>query len=309
VLAYRLLPPVARLVSLDRQGRELGTVVPLGQVDAPRLSPDGSRVAFEVSDPRTGGRDIWTHDLARGVRSRVTLDPLDASGGVWSPDGRRLAYSSASQQEGPLQIRIKNADGSGADTGVWRTSGVQMAQDWSPDGQWLLFQDQSPARRPPRDLWVVPVDGSRSPERLEAMPVSHSEGRFSPDGHWVAFVSDETGHNEVVVAPFHALGRRQQVSREGGMAPRWRRDGRELFYLTPAGQVMSVAVVKGPDPAFAPARALFTLHDPSGSWSGPLLGGYRYDVDAAGNRFLVSLAAGPAPPIVITIGWDGAGQD
>ena len=308
-LAFRAPPPPSRFVWFDRSGREVGTVGPPGLIDGPRLSPDGRRVAFEVADPRTGVRDVWTHDLERGVRSRVTLDAYDAVGAIWSPDGERLLYAASSV--GALQMRIKPADGSGADTGVVQTNGVQLPQDWSPDGRWILFADQSPARRPPRELWLVPVDGSRPPEPLESTPVSRSDGRFSPDGRWMAFVSDETGGPEVVVAPFRRSGRRQQVSTAGGLAPRWRKDGRELFYFTPGGTLMAVPLAAGPDRDTAPPRALFTLAGRQGnSWaSGVTTSVFKYDVDARGERFLVGVAQAGPPPIVVAVGWQANRKD
>jgi Tol biopolymer transport system component len=304
VLAFRAPPPPTRLVWLDHTGREVGTVVPPGPVDNPRLSPDGTRVAFEIADPRAGGRDVWIEDLARGGRSRVTLDPLDAVAPVWSADGARLLYTSASDREGPLQMRIRRTDGSGGDTGVVQTTGIQLPQDWSPDGRWILFGDQSPARRPPRELWVVPADGSRAPEPLGTTPVSRSDGRFSPDGVAVAYVSDETGGPEVVIAPWRGAGRRQQVSTGGGLSPRWRKDGRELFYVSPSGRLMAVALPAGPQGSAASPRELFALPGRPGLWgSNPVIAGARYDVDARGERFLVSLAEEGPPPIVVAVGW------
>jgi Tol biopolymer transport system component len=308
VLAFRAPPPYRRFVWLDRTGREVGTAVPAGPVDGPRLSPDGTRVAFEVEDPRAGGRDVWIEDLVRGGRSRVTLDPLDAINPVWSADGSLLLYASASQREGPLQMRIKRADGSGGDTPVVRTRGVQLPQDWSPDGQSVLFADQSPARRPPRELWRVPVDGSRAPEPVEATPVSRSDGRFSPDGRAVAFVSYETGRPEVVIAPL-GPGRRQQVSTGGGLAPRWRKDGRELFYFSPSGRMMAVNLGPAPGRDAATPRELFALPGGPGLWdSSDLTTNIRYDVDARGERFLFSLAMEGPPPIVLAVGWEPAGR-
>jgi dipeptidyl aminopeptidase/acylaminoacyl peptidase len=307
VLAFRVPPPLTRLVWLDRGGREVGTVVPPGPVDNPRLSPDGTRVAFEVSDPRAGARDVWIEDLVRGGRSRVTLDPIDAGAPVWSPDGERLLYASASQRVGPLQLRIRHADGSGGDTEIVRTNGVQLPQDWSSDGRWVLFGDQSPARRPPRDLWLVPVDGSRDPRPLEDTPVSRSDGRFSPDGEVVAFVSDETGGPEIVIAPRRGVGRRRQVSTGGGLSPRWRKDGRELFYFSPTGRLMAVSLPDGPQGGAAPPRELFVLPGSPGSWgTAAMVAGVRYDVDARGERFLVSLAEEGPAPIVLATGWQTA---
>ncbi|MET0554320.1 MAG: protein kinase [Vicinamibacteria bacterium] len=309
-LAFRAPPAATRLVWFDRTGREVGTVGPPGFVDNPRLSPDGTRVGIEVTDQRKGGRDVWIHDLARDVRSRVTFDPLDSGNPIWSPDGTRLLYMSASQDAGMVKMRIRPVDAPGDEIGVVETEGVQLAQDWSPDGRWILFQDQSPARRPPTDLWLVPADGSRGPQTLEATAFGRSDGRFSPDGRHVAFVSAETGRPEIVIAPAGRAGRRQQVSTDGGRAPRWRRDGRELFYYSLGGRVMTVPLGPGPEPQAGAPQVLFALSTFPGNFgTSGVTAGLKYDVDARGERFLVNVADSGPPPVVVSIGWQPARKD
>jgi Tol biopolymer transport system component len=297
-------------VWLDRGGREVGAVGPPAPVDNPRLSPDGTRVGFELADPRKGRRDVWTWDLARGVRSRVTLDREDASTPVWSPDGTRLLIMSASGDAGLVSMQVRPADGSGGGTGIVQTDGVQLPLDWSSDGRWILFQDQVPARRPPTRLWLVRADGGGAPAPLEPRTVSQFDGRFSPDGRFVAFVSAETGRPEIIVAPRTAPGRRQQVSTEGGRAPRFRRDGRELFYYSLDGRMMAVPLGAGPDPEAGPPQALFSLAGhPGDIGSGAITAGIKYDVDARGERFLVNLAQAGPPPIVVSLGGPTARRD
>ncbi len=308
VLAFREPPSPGRLAWLDRSGREVGAVGPAGFVDNPRISPDGTRVAFEVADPRAGGNDVWIHDLARGVRSRFTLDPLDANQPVWSPDGERLLYGSSAHGR-PLHMMIKRADGSGSEEEVVRTNEAQLPQDWSPDGRWILFGDQSPARRPRRQLWLLPLEGERRPEPLESAPVSRYDGRFSPDGRSVAFVSEETGRPEVFIAPLRRPGPRQQVSTEGGLAPRWRKDGRELYYFSSQGQLTAVALDASPDLRAAPPRPLFSLETSPGWASAGGGAAVRYDVDTRGERFLCVVGPGSLPPIVVAIGWDVARKE
>jgi hypothetical protein len=137
--------------------------------------------------------------------------------------------------------------------------------------------------------------------------VSRTDGRFSPDGRAVAFVSNETGGPEVVIAPLLGPGRRQQVSTGGGLAPRWRRDGRELFYVSPSGRLMAVDLGPAPGGDAATPRQLFALPGGPGLWeSSELTAGIRYDVDARGERFLFSLAMQGPPPIVVAVGWEAA---
>jgi eukaryotic-like serine/threonine-protein kinase len=301
VLVSRAPSPPSRLVWLDRAGKELGTVGEPGYLDSPRLSPDGTRVAIEVANPRAGGRDIWIEDLSRGVRSRATLDPLDATAPVWSPDGERVLYGSASQQDGPLQLRVKRADGSGPDVGLVRTNGVQIPQDWSSDGRTILFGDRSPARRPPRELWLLPLDGEPRARPLESTAVSRYDGRFSPDGGWVAFVSEETGRPEVFVAPRDGPGHRQQASTDGGWSPRWRKDGRELFYASADGSIMSVSLGPRPERRVGAPRKLFTLPGRPAWGVMGTLPGVKYDVDPRGERFLVALAVDDDSPLVVSL--------
>jgi Tol biopolymer transport system component len=299
VLAFRGPLAPSHLAWLDRSGREIGRLGSPAIMDRPALSPDGRRAAFDLETPRTAVRDIWVHDLVRDVGSRFTLDPLGAVSPTWSPDGERLLYASASQG-GPLQMRIRRSDGSGSEEGVLRTDRTQIPQDWSPDGRWILYGDFSPARRPQRQLWLVPLDGERRPTALESTPVSRFDGRFSPDGRAVAFLSEETGRPEVFIASLTASGRRQQVSTAGGRSPRWRRDGRELFYLSPDGHLMAVALGTGRDGEMATPRELFAVD---------IRGETTYDVDARGERFLFCLGRGDPPPIVVTVGWDAARKE
>jgi Tol biopolymer transport system component len=298
-LAFRSPRSVSRLVWLDRNGRDLGELHPPGIMDRPTISPDGRRAAFELEDARAAVVDLWTHDLLRDVRSRVTLDPLGAVYPVWSPDGARLLYASASRG-GPLQMRIRSADGSGEEEAVLQTDRVQIPQDWSPDGRQILFFDYAPSRRPQRQLWLVPLVGERRPASLESAPVNRYDGRFAPDGQRVAFVSEETGQPEVFVAPLDGRGRRQQVSTAGGRAPRWRKDGRELFYLSPDGHLMAVSLGAGLQAEATAPRELFAVD---------VRGDTTYDVDPRSERFLFCLGRGDPPPILVAVGWSGIRKD
>ncbi|HYG09639.1 MAG TPA: hypothetical protein VD835_06675, partial [Pyrinomonadaceae bacterium] len=284
-----------QLVWFARAGKQLDTVGAAGHYSDIRLSPDGKRVAFQRLDTEKGASDIWLIELARGTTSRLTFDPANDGDGVWSPDGGRIVFSS--MREGLPNLYQKLSSGAGGEELLLKTEDAKFANDWSPDGRHVLYNAMS---RQSFDLWVLPLFGERRPEPFLRTDFQEVSGRFSPDGRWIAYVSDESGRFEVYVQSFPASGGKWQVSNGGGASPRWRRDGRELFYLSADGKLMAVEVDGSsdtfesgvPGPLFEPRV-------------GAISGDSPYDVAADGRRFLVKvLVEENAPaPITVVLNW------
>jgi Tol biopolymer transport system component len=235
-LAY--LPTAAaveavNLVTVDRNGSPKAVSAESGNFTSPRYSPDGSRIAVFLSSAGAPP-DIWVYDVARGAGRRVTFSTAAESHPVWTPDGRRITYTSRSE------LFMVPADGSGQPEQLLASPNPKRPGSWSPDGAILAFGEQTNDMG--IDLWVLHVDRGNRPEVFLRTPANEATPEFSPDGRWLAYQSDETGINEVYVRRFPDSGGKWQITTAGGMTPRWRRDGRELFFRGLDGRVMSVAM-------------------------------------------------------------------
>ena len=226
----------------DRSGKELGKA---GDPDnagpqGPSISPDGRRVALERA--ANGNRDVWLLDLVRGVLSRFTFDVANDAYPVWSPDGTRIAFTSS--RKGPYDLYQKPTAGAGTEELLLATAQGKQPVDWSPDGRFLLYRSRSlnPKLDFDFDLWALPLDGDRKPFPVVQTNFEERDGQFSPDGKWIAYQSNESGSVEIYVAPFPGPGGKTIVSTGGGAQVRWRRDGRELFYIAPDGRLMAVPI-------------------------------------------------------------------
>jgi Tol biopolymer transport system component/predicted Ser/Thr protein kinase len=307
VLAYRsgASQGLMQLVWFDRAGKSLGTLGPhANYVGSLALSPDGKRVAVDEMD-QAAKVDIRVLDVARAVPMKFTFEGQD-TGPTWSPDGSRLFF--ASTRGSTSDIYQKDSSGSG-NAELLLKSG--RPEDWSPDGRYLLYSVYDPKTK--GDLWVLPAqagtpEGSKPRPYLQT-PFSEVQGKFSPDGRWIAYVSDESGpaHYQIYVQSFPAGAGKFLVSTgAGGKQPRWRRDGKELFYISADLKLMAVDVKTAPTFEAGTPKALF---DPR------ILGRrnfgfprYDYDVAADGKRFLVnSVSTTPessAPePITVVVNW------
>jgi Tol biopolymer transport system component len=304
VLAYRtgIRAASTQLVWFDRQGRSLGTVGPPAAYNNLALSPDDQRVALGRNDPQAGTLDIWLFDLARGVPSRFTFDPAQDWDPVWSPDGSRIAFSS-NRGDAPYNIYVKDSIGAGSEGRLFEAERDARVADWSPDGKTLLYVSAellyvSADPTTGNDLWVAPLEGDRKPAQFLVTPFSETQGQFSPDGRWIAYRSNESGPNEIYVQPFPTGGGKFQISSGGGGQPRWRRDGKELFYIASDGTLMAVDVATAPRFEAGVPKALFE--------SGILDANrpnfvFRYDVAADGQRFLINTLPEDAEPAPITV--------
>jgi eukaryotic-like serine/threonine-protein kinase len=292
----------------DRRGQQIGLLGDKARAGDLELAPDGRRVAMSIFDPAQRNRDIWLFDVARGLRTRFTFVPAEEWRPIWSPDGNHVVFNS--NRKGHMDLYQKASSDSGAEEELLVSSLDKFPWDWSPDGRFILFSVADLKTGP--DLWVLPLFGDRKPFPVVQTPFREDAGRFSPDGRWIALSSDESGRTEVYVVPFRGvsgapngaaalgtLGGKWQISTTGGNWPQWRRDGKEIFYLTPANKMMS-AVVAGEGSRFevGAVRPLFDMPASRGI-------GSNYDVSSDGQRFLVNtLADDEAPaPITLVVNW------
>jgi Tol biopolymer transport system component len=294
VIAYRTggINP-RQLTWFDRSGRTHGTFGELnraGQLNV-ALSPDGQRAA--VQRTIQNNTDIWLIDSAREIR--FTTDAGGDGWARWSPDGTRIAY--VSNQTTPSAVYQKAANGAGPDERLVKG----LTCDWSPDGRFLLYIAVDPKTR--GDLWVLPLHGDRKPFPLLATSAIEQWGQFSPDGRWVAYQSNESGRFETYVRPFPGPGGQWPVSTSGGIQPRWRRDGKELYYLAPDGKLMAASIdAKGATLAVTTPVALFQPHIVGGgTWF--VGNAQQYDV-APNGRFLVNVETeSGSPPVTLVLNW------
>ena len=291
VLAYASNLSTSRLVWFDRNGREVGQVGTPAGYYALRLSPDGQQVALAVSDERTGTSDIWVHDLTHDTRTRFAFGPADDAEADWSPDGRRLVFFSCC--EGPSSLYIKELNDTGRGTSPL-PPGFYGPWDWSADGKFIIYSENEPTTN--RDIWVLPVGSEQKPYPLFQTQFNESYAQFSPNGRWVAYLSNETGNDELYVARFDNPRERRRISTAGAAQPRWRRDGKELFYLAGDKSLMVVPVKAGDTFETGEAISLFKVDS---------IVENAYDVSLDGQRFLVNIAerARQSMPFTLVLNW------
>ncbi|HVS81530.1 MAG TPA: protein kinase [Pyrinomonadaceae bacterium] len=281
----------------DREGKLLSTVRPTGEYSNVFFSPDEKRVAAALIDPQSGTRDIWLLDIARGTPTRFTFDPLEDFLPVWSPDGSRIVF--ASDRDGPGNLYQKSASGAGNEEQIFKTNERKWPSDWSKDGRFILYTNLSAKTK--TDLWVLPMTGEQKPVPFLQSPFNEDHARFSPDGRFIAYSSDESGKFEVYVQTFPVSGGKWQVSTNGGAQPRWRRDGKEIFYLAPDRKLMAVDVKADATTLdVSTPRVLFQTRVVS--YPVPR---NSYDASADGRRFVIitPLEEATATPITVIINW------
>jgi Tol biopolymer transport system component len=277
-LVYRRSTNAQSLVTWgDRSGNKGEAATPAGVYNTPTLSPDGKRLSFSRNSPT--GQDVWVHELERGITSRLTFQPPRNNVSVWSPDGQTIAFASA--RSGGLDIYQRPSNGAGTDQLLARLNGqaIVFPSDWSRDGRFLMYYRTNSKTQ--LDTWILPLAGDRTPFPFLESTFNESQGQFSPDGNWIAYVSDESGEPQVYVQSFPKQTARVQISPGGGSQPRWRRDGRELFYVAADGTLTAAHVrTTGSFEAQAPSP-LFTTRLQRGALR------QSYDVSPDGQRFPV----------------------
>ena len=273
-----------QLIWFDRTGKQLGVLTPPGGYNAPALSPDEKKIAVTRSDTQTGAApDIWLIDLERGTQIRLTTDPAGDCCPSWSPTGDRVTFLSI--RNGATTIYQKSSNGTSLEEPLVSSPELKYSPQWSPDGQSIIYSQVNAKTN--SDLYVLSLGGERKPTSLLQTTFIEAQARFSPNGRWIAYISNETGQFQVYVDSFPATGAKLAISIGGGSQPQWRADGKELYYYTPDRKLMAVAV-NGDGPTFkvGEARPLFEIRVFAIDQSFPGTGYYAVTHD--GQRFLVS---------------------
>ncbi len=288
----------------DRSGKSAGPAVASGGVFTPAISPDEKSVVFRRV---TGGvTDLWVRDLSRGTETRFTSDLSTSALPFWSPKGDRIVF--VSNRKGVFNLYQKAASGSGQDELLLTNSLSDFATQWSRDGRFIVYFEQDPKNK--YHLWVLPAEGAaadRKPIPFLRTEFNELHGQLSPDSHWMAFTSDRSGRREVYVRPFPSGEGECTISLAGGEQPRWRGDGKELFFEAADGKMTAV-----PIKAIAGAKPFFEAGAPVALFDAHMVHvlGFEYDVTADGKRFLVTTAGSGAasPPLTVVTNWQVGGK-
>ncbi len=261
-----------QLLWLDRTGKQIGVAADkMSNLRFAVLSPQGDRVALQID---AGVNDLWVLDLARGVRTRLTFGPIMNIGPVWSPDGKWIAYTS--RRDSHITILRKRADGSGAEEQLATAGPGIITTNWSRDGRYIFYADLAGDAG---GVWALPLEGERTPHKVLDRGVMP---QLSPDSHWLAYVSTESGGNEVYVVGYGGAQGKWQVSAKGGQGPLWSADGKELYYIDPIFNLIAVPVKSA-----GGALQFGAPHTLVPGWSAPYV---FYDVAPDGKRILMDKA-------------------
>jgi eukaryotic-like serine/threonine-protein kinase len=286
----------------DRNGKHLDGVDVPARYANPKLSRDGKRVAVDIDDPQSSNTDIWILDSIHYEPRRLTFDPAQDEAPLWSHDGKRILW--LTDRDGKNDFYVKASDGSGVEQSVTASlhPGLSFASapsDWSSDGRFLLYTDMREGSV--LHLWVLPMTGT--PYRFVEGGAADVEGQFSPDCRWVAYSSNESGRWEVYVVPFPRKEGKYQISTNGGQQPRWREDGKELFFLSRDKKLMAISVKGGTNFEFTTPIALFETqaHEPITAEEF-----FTYDASPDGQHFVINVNGeqNSAPPVDIILNWE-----
>ena len=309
-IAYFAYTSRSQLVWVDREGRQVGAIGPADvNVKAGRLSPDGQKLVTAIFDVERGAQDLWVFDVKTNTGRRLTLDPGLRDAPVWSPDSKTLAFLHAVGGRRP-QIHFRGLGEKDVEEAMPSDS-FQAPLDWSPDGRFIAFANTGIPRLASEtqgDVWLIDRANGRKSAPLLNTPFHEANATFSPDGKWLAFTSNESGRPEVYIQAFQSLetpgmvGERYVVSRAGATALRWRRDGKELFYLGFDGRIQAVPVKLSTKPQFGDATPLFAISSEARAAIHSMEG---FDVSADGRRFVIPVvSSAEAPSLVVVQNWE-----
>jgi eukaryotic-like serine/threonine-protein kinase len=283
----------SQLIWFDRNGRQVGAVGKPAVFANPAMSPDGRRVVVDQTDSNGRYVNIWIHELANEAATHLTFSSAADQLSIWSPDGKHIVFGS--NQKFHFTLYQKNSDGSGSEQEIADLGAQEQGPwDWSHDGKYLLAMKNA-------ELWYLSVPNWQAKPFLQAK-WTFRNAQFSPDGRWVAYSTNETGNWEVYVSPFPNASSKWQVSRGGGEEPRWRRDGKELFYLSGEGKMMAVPVKTGTSFEAGPPVTLFQTHTRQPI---SVMDVFSYDVTGDGQKFLINTKVDEpnAAPLSIILNW------
>jgi hypothetical protein len=282
----------SQLIWLDRKGNQVGVVGKPDLYANVSLAPDGKSVAVDKTDSSNQNTDVWIYELQHDGAKRMTFDPAIDAMPVWSPDASRLVFSSSRQNV--FNLYLKAADGTQEEKLIQHVDVDEYPSDWSRDARFILYN-----RGP--DLWFLTLPEMTSTPFLKT-PSTLKNGHYSPDGKWVAYASNESGKWEVYVTSFPAAQGKWQVSSGGGEQPRWRGDGKELFYLSSDGKMMAAPVSEG---ANFDAGAPIVLFQANPREAAATSEQAFYDVSRDGQRFLINTEVRQAEvePMSIVLNW------
>jgi Tol biopolymer transport system component len=295
-----------QLFWFDRSGKQLQAASGPGDFSWHEVSPDGQRVAVQTLDSAASNYQIGVYDLSRGTNMRLTFGPWRNQSPIWSPDSQTIAYG-ANQKGRNNMLFQRKSDGTGGEQLLTESANNKFPTSWSADGRFIAY-NSTPEGKSNSELWILPLFGDRNPFPFLGTNSNVAEGHFCPHGGWIAYSSDESGRSEVYVTSFPGHQGKWQVSQSGGSMPRWRRDGKELFYLSPNGQLMAADVnLSGTALEITAVHSLFRLRLAPGPPIydlGPTAGQIGYDVSPDGQRILVnSPAETDAMPITVILNW------
>jgi Tol biopolymer transport system component len=287
-----------RVVWFDRNGNRDDSIEQAKDTREPSLAPDQKHLAVVRADLGMGLRELWLIDLMTGLNSRLSLGGLKMSlNPVWSPDSSRIVFKAAADPSSIYDLYHKHSTGISNEQLLFKSDQDKTPTDWSSDGRFILFDSIDPVTK--SDIWFLPLSGDSKPQPFSKTGANETGARFSPDGKWVAYASDEAGRYQIYIQPFPSTGQRFQISFDGGTAPRWRHDGKELFFRDGAnGNLMAADIKSGSAIEASKPKTLFRA----------FLLSANYDVTADGQHFIGGVPAGSdltvdSSPLTVVLNW------